>query len=76
MYINNITCCKFSLINYEFKKYMCVMNFILIIVSTMEVSAVLGKSASLPCDIEPATRGDGVYMVLWFRGNSSKPIYR
>ncbi|KAK0081702.1 hypothetical protein PV325_011682 [Microctonus aethiopoides] len=44
-------------------------------ISTVEVSAVLGKSASLPCDIEPATRGDGVYMVLWFRGNSSKPIY-
>ncbi|XP_074104616.1 sidestep III isoform X1 [Cotesia typhae] len=44
-------------------------------ISTSEVTAVLGKSASLPCDIEPSTRGDGVYMILWFRDNAVKPIY-
>ncbi|KAF7990771.1 hypothetical protein HCN44_000576 [Aphidius gifuensis] len=40
-----------------------------------DVKAVLGSAAKLPCDIEPSTRGDGVYMVLWFRNNSVKPIY-
>ncbi|XP_011303548.1 nephrin-like [Fopius arisanus] len=44
-------------------------------IPTSEVNAVLGGSAQLPCDIEPETRGDGVYMVLWFRNNSVKPIY-
>ncbi|XP_012276028.1 hemicentin-2 [Orussus abietinus] len=44
-------------------------------VSTFEVSAVLGRTASLPCDIEPSTREDRVYMVLWFRDYSVKPIF-
>ncbi|XP_046737249.1 protein turtle homolog A isoform X1 [Diprion similis] len=45
-------------------------------VSTLEVTAVLGRTAELPCDIEPSTREDRVYMVLWFRDSSVKPIYR
>ncbi|XP_058808984.1 hemicentin-2-like [Phymastichus coffea] len=44
-------------------------------VTTIDVSAVLGRTASLPCDIEPSTRDDRVYMVLWFRESSVKPIY-
>ncbi|XP_076284192.1 sidestep III isoform X2 [Lasioglossum baleicum] len=45
------------------------------LVATFEVSAVLGRNASLPCDIEPSTREDRVYMVLWFRDDAVKPIY-
>jgi predicted permease len=45
-------------------------------VTTIDVSAVLGRTASLPCDIEPSTRDDRVYMVLWFRETSVKSIYR
>ncbi|KMQ92982.1 protein turtle a-like protein [Lasius niger] len=46
------------------------------LVSTSKVSAVLGRTATLPCDIEPSTREDRVYMVLWFRDYAVKPIYR
>lgn len=45
-------------------------------VSTVSVEAVLGKTASLPCDIEPEVRDDRVYMVLWFRESAGKPLYR
>ncbi|KAK7865976.1 hypothetical protein R5R35_009404 [Gryllus longicercus] len=45
-------------------------------VSTVLVDAVLGRSVTLPCDIEPTTREDRVYMVLWFRDNAGKPLYR
>ncbi|CAL7949715.1 unnamed protein product [Xylocopa violacea] len=45
------------------------------LVATFEVSAVLGRTARLPCDIEPSTREDRVYMVLWFRDDAVKPIY-
>ncbi|XP_020289986.1 nephrin-like isoform X2 [Pseudomyrmex gracilis] len=44
-------------------------------VSKSTVSAVLGRTATLPCDIEPSMREDRVYMVLWFRDYSKKPIY-
>lgn len=44
--------------------------------STVSVEAVLGKTASLPCDIEPEVRDDRVYMVLWFRESAGKPLYR
>ncbi|XP_029173199.1 nephrin-like isoform X1 [Nylanderia fulva] len=45
------------------------------LVSSSKVSAVLGRTATLPCDIEPSTREDRVYMVLWFRDYAVKPIY-
>ncbi|KAG7204013.1 hypothetical protein KM043_001875 [Ampulex compressa] len=45
------------------------------LVATFEVSAVLGHTAKLPCDIEPSTREDRLYMVLWFRDYAVKPIY-
>ncbi|XP_028172608.1 nephrin-like [Ostrinia furnacalis] len=44
-------------------------------VSTMDVEAVVGRSASLPCDIEPDSNEDRVYMVLWFRHAGGKPLY-
>jgi hypothetical protein len=45
-------------------------------VTTVSVEAVLGKTATLPCDIEPEIREDRVYMVLWFRESAGKPLYR
>ena len=45
-------------------------------VSTVSVEAVLGRTAILPCDIEPEARDDRVYMVLWFRESAGKPLYR
>ncbi|VVC94375.1 unnamed protein product [Leptidea sinapis] len=44
----------------------------------MDVDAVLGRTASLPCDVTPEANEDRVYMVLWFRAGKStggKPIY-
>ncbi|XP_063218435.1 nephrin-like [Bacillus rossius redtenbacheri] len=45
-------------------------------VSSVGVEAVLGHSASLPCDIAPSGREDRVYMVLWFREGAGRPLYR
>ncbi|CAH2045584.1 unnamed protein product, partial [Iphiclides podalirius] len=48
------------------------------LVSTVDVDAVLGRTASLPCDVTPDTNEDRVYMVLWFRAGKitgGKPIY-
>ncbi|XP_045776193.1 hemicentin-1-like [Maniola jurtina] len=48
------------------------------LVSTVDVDAVLGRTASLPCDVTPDANEDRVYMVLWFRAGKStggKPIY-
>ncbi|XP_057664801.1 hemicentin-1-like isoform X2 [Diorhabda carinulata] len=39
------------------------------------VDAVLSRSATLPCDIEPDIKEDRVYMVLWYRDGHSRPIY-
>lgn len=44
--------------------------------STVDVDAVLGRTASLPCDVTPDATEDRVYMVLWFRKSGGKPIYR
>ncbi|XP_041982912.1 obscurin-like [Aricia agestis] len=44
-------------------------------VATMDVDAVVGRRATLPCDIEPHTHDDRVYMVLWFRHAGGKPLY-
>ena len=45
-------------------------------VSTVDVEAVVGRTAVLPCDIEPDSHEDRVYMVLWFRHAGGKPLYR
>ncbi|XP_050354985.1 hemicentin-2-like [Nymphalis io] len=44
-------------------------------VSTVDVEAVVGRTATLPCDIEPDSNEDRVYMVLWFRHAGGKPLY-
>jgi len=60
---------------YGFVSHPCYF-FLLVTVSTVGVDAVLGRSVTLPCDIEPTTREDRVYMVLWFRDSAGKPLYR
>lgn len=45
-------------------------------VSTAQVEAVVGRIASLPCNIQPESNEDRVYMVLWFRHAGGKPLYR
>lgn len=50
--------------------------FLFFSVSLQAVDAVLGRSAVLPCDIEPEIRDARPYMVLWYRDRNSKPIYR
>ena len=41
-----------------------------------QVEAVLGGSADLPCDILPVDPMDDVYLVLWFKDEATKPMYR
>lgn len=43
---------------------------------SIPVEGVVGKRVEMPCDITPSRRDDTVYMVLWFRGEESIPIYR
>ena len=42
-------------------------------VPIFDVDAVIGGKAELPCSIEPA---DDVYLVLWYRHEAGKPLYR
>ncbi|XP_059473579.1 hemicentin-2-like isoform X5 [Neocloeon triangulifer] len=44
-------------------------------VSTVRIEAVLGRNAEMPCNIDPVTRDDRVYMVLWFKEAAGKPLY-
>ena len=42
----------------------------------MSVEAVAGGRAELACDVTPSRRDDSVHMVLWFRDDFAKPVYR
>ncbi|XP_021946674.2 uncharacterized protein LOC110844711 isoform X2 [Folsomia candida] len=46
-------------------------------VPEIEVDAVVGGRAELPCDVNPLPlrRDDAVHMVFWFRDDFGKPIY-
>ncbi|XP_063831610.1 hemicentin-1 [Ostrinia nubilalis] len=44
-------------------------------VPTSDVQGVLGKKASLPCDIQPLHSDDDVVMVLWFKESDGEPLY-
>jgi len=45
-------------------------------VPEIEVESVAGGRAELPCDVTPSKRDDSVHMVLWFRDDFPKPVYR
>ena len=40
------------------------------------VESVLGGIAELPCDVTPEDVHDDVYLILWFKDEASKPMYR
>jgi hypothetical protein len=50
--------------------------FVYFLVPVRHVEAVLHGAADLPCDILPEDAHDDVYLVLWFKGNATKPMYR
>ena len=50
--------------------------FSFIPVPVHDLTAVLGGSAELPCDIQPDDAHDDVFLVLWFKDNATKPMYR
>lgn len=41
-----------------------------------QLSALLGGSVELECDLEPADENDSVSLVLWYKDESMVPIYR
>lgn len=47
-------------------------------VPEVEVESLVGGRAEFPCDVNPLPdrRDDSVHMVLWFRDDFGKPIYR
>ncbi|XP_072933154.1 neural cell adhesion molecule 1-like [Epargyreus clarus] len=67
MVLRNVLCQSWSLTNEDLVDF--------VPVSTSDVDAVVGRTASLPCDIEPDSHEDRVYMVLWFRHAGGKPLY-
>ncbi|XP_012544068.1 nephrin [Bombyx mori] len=44
-------------------------------IPTAHAQGVLGKKASLPCDIQPLAAEDHVSMVLWFKETDGEPLY-
>lgn len=67
---------------YEKKRFYCVKqdlkNFFkhLFSVPVLEVTAVAGYKARLPCDIDTRDKNELVVMILWYREEMSKhPIY-
>ena len=50
--------------------------FFFISVPIRNVEAVLGGMAELPCDVTPEDVHDDVYLILWFKDEASKPMYR
>ena len=41
-----------------------------------QVTAVLGETAILPCELTPSKRDDSAYLVLWYKDIFGTPIYR
>jgi hypothetical protein len=52
------------------------LHFDLFAVPVFSVDAVIGGRAELPCDVEPADSADEVFLVLWYRREAGKPLYR
>ncbi|XP_076325207.1 nephrin-like isoform X2 [Tachypleus tridentatus] len=43
--------------------------------SAIKINGILGQEVSLPCSIAPPTFDDDVALVLWYKDESSTPIY-
>lgn len=66
----------FKIITSDESNKILLLPLLSLTVTTISVEAVLGRTVTLPCDIEPDGRDDRVYMVLWFRESAGKPLYR
>ena len=43
----------------------------------LNVSAIIGHNAEIPCELTPHTKTDNAYLVLWwFKDIFGTPIYR
>ena len=40
------------------------------------ISVVSGNTATLPCDISPPTQREKASLILWFKEEEGKPIFR
>ena len=45
-------------------------------VPVKKIEAVLGGVAELPCDALPEDAHDDVFLILWFKDDAKKPMYR
>jgi hypothetical protein len=41
-----------------------------------KVTAVVGETAKLPCELTPAKKSDSAHLVLWYKELFGTPIYR
>ena len=57
-------------------RYQPLMLCFIFSVPIRNVEAVLGGIAELPCDVTPEDVHDDVYLILWFKDEASKPMYR
>ena len=57
-------------------RYQLLMLCFIFSVPIRNVEAVLGGIAELPCDVTPEDVHDDVYLILWFKDEASKPMYR
>ena len=57
-------------------RYQLLMLCFIFLVPIRNVEAVLGGIAELPCDVTPEDVHDDVYLILWFKDEASKPMYR
>ena len=45
-------------------------------VPVSHVKGLQGTTAVLPCDVQSAAGWADVFLVLWFKDNATKPMYR
>jgi hypothetical protein len=42
----------------------------------LNVTAIIGQDAEIPCELTPHTKTDNAYLVLWYKDIFGTPIYR
>ena len=55
---------------------MNIRNFVFISDGRNKVTAVVGETAKLPCELTPAKKSDSAHLVLWYKELFGTPIYR
>ena len=46
------------------------------LVPIASVMGLQGTTGVLPCDVMAASGPDDVFLILWFKDNATKPMYR